>query len=231
MLRTNRNTSADGRGFTLIELLVVISIVALLVAILLPALGRAREVAIRMQCLTNQRQMSLATFMYLNDSEHTMPTKNWHAAKLLDSYLGYPDDFANNQKVYYRTNGCPSFKYGSWVNGNPVFGLNRYLVETDTSVSCFDTVRNRIDDLQHQDRVYMWTSLRNSTSGTCGGLWHNNSIRYVVLGRSGGRAEPRHNRDGLNWMFADGHGSWVGMTGHKSGGTPVWDPFQPATGR
>ena len=220
------------RGFTLIELLVVISIVALLIAILLPALSKAREVAIRAQCLTNQRQMSLATFMYLNDNDHAMPMPTWFGDKSLDTYLNYPSTFATNQKVYYRTNGCPSFKYGSWVNGEPVFGLNRYLVERNTATSCFDVVRAQIDDLADPTHVYMWTSLRNSTSGTCGGLWHNNSLTYVVLGRSGGRAEPRHNRDGLNFMFVDGHGRWIGMRGHKeTGAAPTYDPFTPLTGR
>ena len=54
-------------GFTLIELLVVISIIALLVALLLPALSAAREQARRIQCASNQRQQFLAYRMYVND--------------------------------------------------------------------------------------------------------------------------------------------------------------------
>ena len=60
-------------GFTLVELLVVISIIALLLAILMPALGKARRQAQRIVCKSNQRQLHLAMVLYVVDNDDKIP--------------------------------------------------------------------------------------------------------------------------------------------------------------
>ncbi len=69
-----RGNSAAGRAFTLIELLVVIAIIALLIGILLPTIGRARDTARGVICQTNIRQVATAALLYAGDYRGNFPT-------------------------------------------------------------------------------------------------------------------------------------------------------------
>ena len=63
-------------AFTLIVLLVVIAIIAILAALLLPALGKAKEKALRVQCMSGEKQMLLAHLMYVQDSNDQLAPPN-----------------------------------------------------------------------------------------------------------------------------------------------------------
>src|SRR5439155_24064599 len=69
----SEDSQSRALAFTLIELLVVIAIIAILAALLLPALGRTKEKAKMTQCLTNLRQIGVAVRLYVDENEGTLP--------------------------------------------------------------------------------------------------------------------------------------------------------------
>ncbi|MEM1446837.1 MAG: prepilin-type N-terminal cleavage/methylation domain-containing protein [Planctomycetota bacterium] len=122
-------------GFTLIELLVVISIIALLIGILLPALGAAREAGKRAACLSNVRQIGIAAATYTTDNK--------------DFYIPYRTMFSSNLYTNDMFGGRGGFQSVPWARA-----LTRDYTNTPSLLTCptfTPTNGGEIDDLDPQD--------------------------------------------------------------------------------
>jgi prepilin-type N-terminal cleavage/methylation domain-containing protein len=103
LIRTGLRTQTSC-AFTLLELLVVIAIIAVLGALLLPALNRSKATALQIQCLGQTRQLALALQMYASDNREFMPWPNWGSRfqgwLYMPTNSGPPEPSNSSEAVY-----------------------------------------------------------------------------------------------------------------------------------
>lgn len=193
---------ASRAGFTLIELLVVISIIALLIAILLPALGNARDAARLAVCGSNQRQLALALTMYAQDDKrgetpwNSDPGKNYGGGYYIHAHRDIAGGYAN-------VRGLGLLQRDQYLPGNGV-----YICPTDIEAPLKNTPDHLIESSYHvRDDQVEGTPLSGPHYGFA--ILIAGSDDAVGIDRWWTRAftsfDSSHGENIRNVFYADGH--------------------------
>ncbi|MFA9478882.1 prepilin-type N-terminal cleavage/methylation domain-containing protein [Phycisphaerales bacterium AB-hyl4] len=193
------------RGFTIIELLVVITIIALLVAILLPALSKTREAARAINCGSNLRQVGLAMQMYLDDNNEYYPGERIWLSRVI-TYLTPHNSHYYHGDIFQ----CPTDELPSRYHSPPHWNFFNSYGYNYLNLSIFKGVDDPNNHRfgPHFSKITQPSYLlvhADSGSGEMGMTptnWHVVS-NMAVIPQS--RPASRRHNDGSNLLFADGH--------------------------
>jgi prepilin-type N-terminal cleavage/methylation domain-containing protein len=144
LVRSSRRAASEVAAFTLVELLVVIAIIAILAAMLLPTLSKAKAQAQAVQCLNNLKQLQLAHFTYTDDNAGYMPLNYDSSDSSPNPASGTNSWVLGEVRAYSRDSDI--------INGTLLpytKGLGIYKCPSDASIATVDLIpRNRSYSLE-----------------------------------------------------------------------------------